>query len=147
MDQYNVLVGAVVIVGDSVLVLQRSRSETFLPGHWGIPAGKAQYGEQMGDAALRELREEAGIVGSIDKPTGCTWFESNFNESSIRNVQFNFRVQATSRMVKLDSSNQNYRWLGLHELDDPPIPLDEFTRKTICEALGDTLTTSNSTDT
>src|SRR5713226_6582349 len=60
-----VIVGMVTFYSDSVLLLRRSAKEKFLPGVWSLPAGKVACGEPLEDAALRELKEEAGVYGSI----------------------------------------------------------------------------------
>lgn len=135
MERYNVVVGAIVIESDAVLLLQRSLKETFLPGAWGIPAGKASYGEPLHDAVIRELREEAGLEGEVRAVSGSTWFESQLGGDRIRSVQVNFVVHVDSREVRLDQSNQNYMWVKLENLHDPKLPLDDFTRDALAGAL------------
>lgn len=48
-----------------VLILRRSETDTTCPGTWELPGGKLEFGETPQDAALRELREESGISGTL----------------------------------------------------------------------------------
>lgn len=44
---------------------------------WELPGGKVEPSERNEEAAIRELREELGIVVRIEKEIGSTDFESN----------------------------------------------------------------------
>ena len=52
--------------GLSVLLVRAKRDPTL----WIFPKGHIERGESAADAALRETREEAGIVGELVKPVG-----------------------------------------------------------------------------
>ncbi len=56
-------VGAVVLVGDNVLLVKRAAPPG--KGKWSIPGGLVEVGEKLGDAVLRELYEETGVTGSV----------------------------------------------------------------------------------
>lgn len=47
------------------LVLRRSETDRSCPGTWEFPGGKLEFGETPQQAALRELREESGISGTL----------------------------------------------------------------------------------
>jgi len=47
---------------DQVLLVRRANPPQ--PGHWGFPGGKVEWGEDVGRAAIRELREETGVVAA-----------------------------------------------------------------------------------
>lgn len=50
---------AVVVDEDHVLLVQRKNPPD--QGLWGFPGGKVEYGEEVKNAAIRELREETAI--------------------------------------------------------------------------------------
>ena len=56
---------ALVRRGDRFLVGKRS-TDAHLGGLWEFPGGKCEIGESVGDAALRELREECDVIATID---------------------------------------------------------------------------------
>lgn len=53
-------VGVVVWRGDQVLLVRRARAPR--KGDWSIPGGLQELGETAADAAVREVREETGLV-------------------------------------------------------------------------------------
>jgi 8-oxo-dGTP diphosphatase len=58
-DYPRVGVGAVVLDGDRVLLIQRGG--TTLPGKWSVPGGLVELGETTREAVCREIQEECGL--------------------------------------------------------------------------------------
>jgi ADP-ribose pyrophosphatase YjhB (NUDIX family) len=58
-DLPRVGVGAVVLDGDRVLLVQRGGAT--LPGKWSIPGGMVELGETTREAVCREVAEECGL--------------------------------------------------------------------------------------
>lgn len=58
--------------GDQTLFLVISSSNGL---HWVLPNGHIDPGESAETAALRELREEAGIRGELIQPLGIQYYE------------------------------------------------------------------------
>ena len=52
-------VGAVVVDGESVLLIRRGHEP--LKGEWSLPGGAVELGETLDAAIVREVREEAGL--------------------------------------------------------------------------------------
>jgi len=59
-DAPRVGVGAVVLEGDRVLLVQRGRPPS--QGKWSLPGGLVQLGERLEDAVRREVTEECGLA-------------------------------------------------------------------------------------
>ncbi len=52
-------VGAVVVTGDSLLLIRRGRPPS--QGRWSLPGGRVEANETLEDAVRREIREETGL--------------------------------------------------------------------------------------
>jgi ADP-ribose pyrophosphatase YjhB (NUDIX family) len=59
-DRPIVAVLAVVLRGDRFLIVQRAQQPN--AGRWGFPGGVLELGETVAEGAMRELREETGII-------------------------------------------------------------------------------------
>lgn len=53
-------VGAIIIEGDRVLLAKRAHPP--IQGQWSIPGGVLEVGELVREAAIREAREETGLI-------------------------------------------------------------------------------------
>jgi ADP-ribose pyrophosphatase YjhB (NUDIX family) len=52
--------GAIIIEGNRVVLVKRAHPP--IQGHWSIPGGVLEVGEMVREAAVREAREETGLV-------------------------------------------------------------------------------------
>ncbi|MFJ8540005.1 NUDIX hydrolase [Streptomyces sp. NPDC093591] len=109
---------AAVVMDDKqrVLLVRRSEKERFLPRVWGVPCGKLEPGESPEDGALRELKEETGLLGEIVRKVGESSFLSDYRGHEIKNWQDNFLVRPLSASLTLPEPDQDARWLGRSEL-------------------------------
>ena len=59
-DAPRAAVGAVVMRGDTVLVVKRGKAPA--EGVWALPGGSVELGETLAEATEREVLEETGVV-------------------------------------------------------------------------------------
>lgn len=99
---------AVLIRNQEDILLTRS---TKWKKHWGLPAGKVEYGEHTRDATIREAKEETGldimdvnflILQEIIHP-------EDFHEDT-HFVSVNYMATAKTRDVKLNDEADEYCW-------------------------------------
>jgi 8-oxo-dGTP diphosphatase len=117
MRRFNILVGIIPSFGDNVLLIRRSLSEKFLPGEWGPPCGKINFGERLEDAVRRELFEETALqVSEFKGMVGYSMFLSNQDGDELHNLQINYLIEVVStEPVRLDRSSDAYRWVSVTE--------------------------------
>jgi bis(5'-nucleosidyl)-tetraphosphatase len=85
------------------LIVQSSKD----PNHWVLPKGHIKPGESPQEAALREVREEAGVEAEILAEAGTTHFVRG--EESIRVLYFAMRC----RSEDVESpEGRDMRWLA-----------------------------------
>jgi 8-oxo-dGTP diphosphatase len=65
-DRPIVGVLAVVLRGDRVLIVRRANPP--MPGRWGFPGGVLELGETVAQGAMRELKEETGVIAEAAGP-------------------------------------------------------------------------------
>ena len=131
-NRFNILVGTIPTRNGSVLLLQRSLKEKFMPGAWGLPCGKIDFGEDLVDAALRELKEESGLDGVVERMVGYSMFMSKKDGDDLHNVQVNFHISCLDGSVVIDHSSEAHKWIDLSEVRSSG--LDDFTISTIEQA-------------
>lgn len=95
--------------GHRFLLVQSRRN----PSHWVLPKGHIDPGETAEEAAVREVREEAGVVGEIVSELGVDSYSlpGSLAEEDVRVLYFLMRFAGE---VPADE-DRALRWLGLEE--------------------------------
>jgi ADP-ribose pyrophosphatase YjhB (NUDIX family) len=101
-----------------ILMIRRGPGAT-QPGLWAIPAGYVDYGEDVREAAAREMLEETGLEVAIGEPV---FVASNFHDPAKLTVGIWFQGTVTGgRLVAGDDADD----AGYYPLDDmPPLAFD-----------------------
>jgi 8-oxo-dGTP diphosphatase len=112
----KICVGAFIHRDGNILILRRSKKETFLPGYWDIPGGKMNFGESTEEALRRECKEEINVdIGRTFIP--CSTFSYVSDNGHRHNVDIQFLIPAPEKMdnIKLIDHDE-YKWIGENEL-------------------------------
>ena len=118
--------GVLVVNNDGQLLLGRRTDN----GLWATPGGHVEEGESFEDAALRELREEAGIVGHDPKPLSHGVYRGYDSQT--------FLVKTFKGKIKNNSEMSNLKW---HFVSDIPWhQLTDYTTDAIQALFKDKLT-------
>jgi len=115
------IVLVVVRDGDRFLVVQEAKHA---PGTWYLPAGRAEPGESLEEAAQRETLEEAGVPIAVD---GVIRLEHSPAASGAR-VRCLFTARPTSDAPPKSAPDKHSlaaRWVTLDELDRLPMRGEE----------------------
>jgi 8-oxo-dGTP diphosphatase len=111
-------VGAIVVDGGRVLLVQRGRPPAV--GHWSIPGGLVDVGEEVEAAVLREVAEECGLTVLLH---GLVGFVDRIVRDAVGRVQYHYVLLdflATpcdgQGHARAGSDAQAIRWAAVEEL-------------------------------
>lgn len=103
-----------VVVRDGAILLQQ-RSDT---GLWGLPGGLVDVGETTAAAALRELKEEVGMTGTVKRLLGI--FDSYHVQTNAK-AHFNYLVYEVDSAETPTTSRESIDVGFFHADQLPPL--------------------------
>jgi ADP-ribose pyrophosphatase YjhB (NUDIX family) len=114
-------VGAAVVVfnENSELLMVRRGPNATRAGLWSIPAGYVDYGEDVREAAARELLEETGLVADIGD---VVFAASNFHDPAKLTVGIWFAGTVTGGALEAGDDADDVGWFDLDDL--PPLAFE-----------------------
>ena len=126
-------VGAIIIERDRVLLVKRAHPP--IQGQWSIPGGVLEVGEMVREAAVREAREETGLVVEPGELLGV--YDRILRDAE-RRVQYHyvlidFLCRAVGGELLAASDAADVRWFRREEL--PALRLAEDTLEVIEKGL------------
>jgi len=151
LDPYRPNVGVVLFNRDG-LVWYGRRHATPGPWNWQFPQGGVDAGEDLEAAALRELREETGVVSV--QPLGRTqdWILYDFPPEAMNNAKawrgfkgqkqqwFAYRFTGEDSEVDLDAHGEiefdAWRWGPLSDACDLIVPFKRAAYEQVVAAFG-----------
>src|SRR5215813_158175 len=124
-------VGSIIIEGDRVVLVKRAHPP--IQGQWSIPGGVLEVGELVREAAVREAREETGLIVEAGELLGV--FDRVLRDAE-RRVQYHYvLIDFLCRLVggelRAASDAEQVRWFTLGEL--PGLKLAEDTQGVILQ--------------
>jgi 8-oxo-dGTP diphosphatase len=122
-------VGSIVIEADRVVLVKRAHPP--IQGQWSIPGGVLEVGEMVREAAIREAREETGLIVEPGQLLGV--YDRILRDPEHR-VQYHyvlidFLCRKVGGELLAASDASEVRWFKLEEL--PPLNLAEDTLEVI----------------
>jgi len=100
--------------------------------NWEIPGGGGEPGEAPDETALRELLEETGLRGEIDRLTGV-YLEPETDRGPLLHFVFTVRILVGADPVPSSPEISEARFWPV---DDLPTPISDFTERRIRDAFG-----------
>jgi len=119
--------GAALVVDDQGRLLLQRRADS---GNWSLPGGVMELGETMGQAVVREVREETGMDVELTGILGIYTDPEHVIAYDDGEVRQEFVVAFTARVVRgeLKGSDESteVRWVPLPDV--PSLPMHESVR-------------------
>ncbi|HKF04661.1 MAG TPA: NUDIX hydrolase [Candidatus Sulfotelmatobacter sp.] len=124
-------VGSIIIEGDRVVLVKRAHPP--IQGQWSIPGGVLEVGELVREAAVREAREETGLIVETGELLGV--FDRVLRDAEKR-VQYHyvlidFLCRPVGGEFLAASDAAEARWFRREEL--PTLNLAEDTQEVIAK--------------
>lgn len=104
--------------GDRILLVRRAPGAS-RAGLWSVPAGFVTYGEEIREAAARELREETGLVAAVGEVLHVA---SNFHDPAKLTVGVWFAGTVTGGSLQAGDDADDARFFSLDDL--PPLAFE-----------------------
>jgi len=122
-------IGAIIIDGERVLLVKRTHPP--IQGQWSIPGGVLEVGELVREAAIREAREETGLIVETGELLGVydRVLHDSENRVQYHYVLIDFLCRAVGGELHAASDAAEVRWFTPSEL--PALSLAEDTQDVI----------------
>lgn len=96
-----------------ILASRRTRSGDLV---WGLPKGHLDGGESPEEAAIREVREETGLIAEIRRPLGTISYTYSWEGRGVSKVVHFFLMRAIGGDTsEHDHEMEEVRWFRLAE--------------------------------
>ena len=109
-------VGAVIVRENRVLLIRRGQAP--LLGEWSLPGGVLECGETLREAAIREAREETGLVVDVGEMLGVYERIVRSDDARVRYhyVLIDFLCRPVAGALKAASDAVEARWYSREDL-------------------------------
>lgn len=116
MKQQVITASVFISFDNKVLLVKRSDSETFAPGHWELPGGHVNFGETTTDALVREAKEETGLDVKVKNAFHeFTYIIPEENKHYIEVIYMASLKNVNQEIVLNPDEHSTYRWVSLDE--------------------------------
>lgn len=96
---------------DEYLIVQRSKTDDFLPGVWEFPGGNIEENETILEALKRELKEEIGYEIDTNNAKIIHFYDEIKDNLHYIELDFLIKVNTKDINIKLSNEHDDYKWV------------------------------------
>lgn len=109
---------AIIREGGRTLLLRRANGRPSILGKYELPGGKLEYGEQLEDAMVRYLHDEAGLTAqNIKLLDVLTYIDHDDRDAQYVFVLYSVDLGVERRKVSLSQNYDHYLWKRVSDID------------------------------
>jgi 8-oxo-dGTP pyrophosphatase MutT (NUDIX family) len=116
MKTYFVVTGIVVNPSGKILLLRKSMDDRVYPGKWSFCSGYVKEFEAGEDTVLREIKEETGLAGKLEKRGKIV--EIIDEEKKRHWIIACYLCSVDSEKITLCNENSEFRWVSPKDIYD-----------------------------
>ena len=131
-NKFAVVVKGLINYDGKILIIQRSVDDEIGANIWECAGGKVDFGEDLENALIREVKEEVGLSIRVDKLLYAVTFKTNEHRQA---VILTYSCIANDYIVTLSDEHKNYLWADkkqMMSLLSNPI-IDDLNRHSVWE--------------
>ena len=124
---------AIIVIDQKGQILLGKRAHGWGEGLWCIPCGKVEWGEEIREAAERELREETSLIATAGEVVAV---HSNFHDPDHLSVGIWFRGEnIQGKATALDGELAELEWFPLSQTPELCYPTDQLVIKQLVDTI------------
>ena len=118
-NKFGVAVKAMIEKDGKFLLIHKSETEDINPKTIDIPGGRIEFGENVEDALIREIKEETNLDIEIIKPTNVWSFQPKEN---FQLVGITFLCKQVSGEINLSDEHEHFIWVDKNKINSEKYP-------------------------
>lgn len=133
MNENTIVLGVkgVVVHNGRILIIKRAEESHVGGGTWESPGGKLEFGEELEEALIREMKEEVGLDVTVEKLLYTSTF---FTHPTRQVILLTYLCKCNdAAVVKISFEHSEYRWANGEELRNllPQNIIDDFDKNEV----------------
>jgi 8-oxo-dGTP diphosphatase len=99
------------------LLIRRAANSSFDPCLWDLPGGKLEYGEELAETLMREVKEETDLTITVGRPF-ATW---HFFKGEVFVTGITFLCEFQGGELALSFEHSDFKWIEPDEYSRYPL--------------------------
>ncbi len=130
-----VLVNRALVLNENgdILLIKRTKDDTYMPGKWELPGGKLDPGQDISNALEREVLEETGLV-IVPTDKTAYWHSEIIASGKYKGLPYIVLVglaKSVGGKVKLSSEHEDFCWIAKSDVFDCDLVLETRSALTV----------------